>query len=57
MEAQIELESDDSDRKRRRREDKSRLKDRFTIAHKTLELEVPSDKDVCSNTGLYPDNA
>ena len=56
MEAHIELESDDSDRRRIRGEIASALKKRFHIAHSTLELETPSDKDACSNTELFPEH-
>ncbi|EDY85102.1 cation efflux family protein [Verrucomicrobiia bacterium DG1235] len=56
MEAHIELESDDTDRKRLRREIKSMLQHKFDIVHSTLELETPTDRDDCSNIVLFPDH-
>ncbi|MDQ8198233.1 cation diffusion facilitator family transporter [Pelagicoccus enzymogenes] len=56
MEAHIELESEDADRKRIRLEIKSMLKDKFDIAHSTLELETPSDRDACSDDKLFPEH-
>ncbi len=56
MEAHIELESDDTDRKRLRSEIKSMLQHKFDIAHSTLELETPTDRDDCSNIVLFPDH-
>jgi cobalt-zinc-cadmium efflux system protein len=56
MEAHVELESDDADRKRIRREIKSMLQHKFDIVHSTLELETPTDRDDCSNLVLFPDH-
>ena len=56
MEAHIELESEEADRKRLRREIKSMLQHKFGIVHSTLELETPTDRDDCSNIVLFPDH-
>jgi cobalt-zinc-cadmium efflux system protein len=50
MEAHVVLDSDRADHGRIRRDIKSALKSRFDIAHCTLELEAPSERESCADT-------